>query len=363
MELKNYFGLIKRRWRLVLLVALVAVVASLFLTGGQSAEYDSAGTYLIKPRADEPGEAVRATDALNRGVEINSTYARIARSDVVESRAKEIVRSAGLPTSQLRIRARVLPGTNLLEIGATGPDPESVAAYAAAVGAETSAYLDELEEVYTLQEVDPPEVPDDARPTRTALTVALAAVMGALAGSGLVFVAEYLREDAAPNEMNIRDTVTGAYSGDFFRMRYHQELSRCNIPDDRRCREETGRGRRQSSKGIVSIGVMTVGGSRRGSNGQDRGPRPIDLRDAANAMMPRLRDHDVLAYLGDDRFAVMFPDMPLDKATKVLDSWSRGVADSTTGSRLGLRTKVSVCECSAAGLIGDDETVRVADAI
>ena len=66
-----------------------------------------------------------------------------------------------------------------------------------------------------------------------------------------------------------------------------------------------------------------------------------DLRDAAQALMPHLRPEDVLAYVGNDSFAAIFPDMPADPAAQLLDDWGHSLrAREHNGSRAGPR-----CRC------------------
>ena len=148
-------------------VTIATILFTLAFVSGQSNTFESTGTWVVRPREGESGEVVRATDALNRGVEINSTYARIARSDVIKGRAKEDLISNGVPTSGLSVVARVVPGTNIIEIGAKGHDPVAVTAYASAVGDQTAEYLDETGEVFQLQLLDAPEEPKNPLPTRT----------------------------------------------------------------------------------------------------------------------------------------------------------------------------------------------------
>ncbi len=349
---------------IVLVVALATVAATFYFVSGQSATYESDGTFIVRPRVLDPEEAVRATDALNRGVEINSTFARIARSDIVKARAKDDLREAGLPTSGLSVRSEVLPGTNIIEIGATGDDPDVVAAYATTIGEETSAYLDEIGEIYVLQQLDAPEAPDEPTASSDTFTLIVGAVFGLGAGAALAFAAAYLGEQSDPTAMAIWDETTGAYTEDYFRHRLLQEMSRCNISTDMRARPEPKR-RRNIAYGAFTVGLLTIHTSDERTNGSEPGPTPDDLHEAAHFLQPHLRVEDVFAYLGDNTFGVIFPDLPVEPARDVLTLWTAHIA-AAASSRDGanpVNATVRVCECDGKGFLGDAETIKLANAV
>jgi GGDEF domain-containing protein len=102
------------------------------------------------------------------------------------------------------------------------------------------------------------------------------------------------------------------------------------------------------------------------NNGSDSRPRPADLRDAAQALLPRLRLEDLLAYLGDDTFVVLLPDMPVSAAEELLNEWSENLTSAGSGRGSGgptIHASVGVCENGAEGLLGDEESVRIAQAL
>ena len=356
MELKQYLRAIARNWWIVAGVAGVTVLA-LALVGQPKTVYETSGTYVIRPRSDEPSATVRATEALNRGVEINATYARIARSEAVTERAQEELTSIGLSTEGLRVRSEVVAGTNIIEIGATGSDPEAVAAYATAVGVAAGAYLDELGELYLLQELDPPGDPDVVASNGT-LTLIVGLIFGLLAGVVLAFGREYLREPAAPDSEGIWDRQTGLYSDEYFLSRLRQELARCDVPSDLPTRPSaTPAG---ACAPAFTVGLLTV--SSRNGAGADGLVPPLERRYAGQALLARLRPQDVLAYVGDDTFAVLFPDLRARRADAILTSWEDHVAARTGAGSPSWRAVVRTCECDARGLAGDEEIVRLAGA-
>jgi capsular polysaccharide biosynthesis protein len=360
-ELKRYMRAIMRRWWIVVGVALVTVLA-LSLLWPQSSSYETSGTFVVRPRSLAGDDPVRATEALNRGVEINATYARIARSEAVKDRALEQLSERGIPTEGLRVRSELVPGTNILEIGAIGSNPEAVAAYAEALGKAATTYLDELGEVYLLQELDPPGDPQAAASSRL-LTVLVGLTFGVLAGAVLAFVVEYLKEDAEPPQ-GIWDRVTGLYSQEYFSSRLHQELGRCRVPPDLPTRVVPPLApgqraqRRRAGAPLFTVGRITLSAGDPVLNGA--APGPLDRRDAGQALLGRLRPQDVLAYMGDDTFAVLFPDLRIDVANDLLAPWGELLAGRDRAEGGAVHATVQTCECSADGLAGDEEIVRLA---
>lgn len=362
MELKRYMRAIIRRWWIVAGVAIVTVAAMSFLWP-QSSSYETSGSYVVRARSGLGDDPVRATEALNRSVEINATYARIARSDAVKDRALLQLSQDGISTDGLRVSSQVVPGTNILEIGAIGPDPEAVTAYAEALGTAATAYLDDLGEVYLLRQLDPPGEPKAAASSRL-LTVLVGLTFGALAGAVLAFLVEYLKEDAEPDAQGIWDRGTGLYSQEYFASRLHQELGRCQVPPDLPTRVEpvVGAGqrpRRRRAGPLVTVGRITLAAGDPSTNGA-AAPGPVDRRDVGQALLGRLRPQDVLAYTGDDSFAVLFPDLRIDVANDVLASWAEHLAAREGPEGGPVHATVQTCECSADGLVGDEEVVRLA---
>jgi len=361
MELKRYLRAIQRRWKIVGAVALATIAVAAFLVSRQASVYEASGTYVVRPVSLEVTESLRATDALNRGVEINSTFARIARSDVVKRRAREAVESAGLSTSGVSATSSVVPDTNILELGARGRDPEAVAAYATAVGEETAAYLREIGEVFSLEQLDTPEVPSSAVASNKSLTMALSVVLGLAAGAALAFAVEYLSERTTPAGLNITDSRTGTYSEEYFRLRLRQEMSRCGVPPGMPSRRDLPESQGGSESPTFSLALLHLQAADSGHNGSGS-VLAYDLRLAAQTLLPRLRDQDVLAYIGNDTFAVIFPDLPCTPARELLTGWNHHISETTRKShaKTTIRASLRVCECDAGGLLGDEDSMRVA---
>jgi capsular polysaccharide biosynthesis protein len=195
--LKRLVELARRRWFIVAAVFIVTTTLTVLATLSKPAMYESSGSFVVRPRAGKT--EVQAFDTLIRGVEINATYATIARSGLVRSRAEE--RLGPGPWGNIRVSAEAVTGTNTLKIGATARDPVRAQQLAVAVSAETEKYVNSLGETFELEPLDPPDLPTTPVDTKKYLTISLGAMLGLAFGLALAAVVDALRSGArGPDE-------------------------------------------------------------------------------------------------------------------------------------------------------------------
>jgi hypothetical protein len=154
--------------------------------------YESKCTLVVRPRPVEGGPDVQALDALVRGVEINATYASIARSALVRDQAEARLGSRDL--AAYRVSSEVVTGTNTLALRVRGPDAGVAREFAVAVCDETVSFIDSLDDVYSLHRLDAPRVPAGPESGNQTLTLGLGIVVGALAGVAAATAVTRLRE-------------------------------------------------------------------------------------------------------------------------------------------------------------------------
>ena len=176
-----------RRWWVVLIAFTITTVLTLVWVTPKPATYESSGTYVVQPRSQQPDDSVKALDTQIRGTQINATYALIARSDAIKNSA--VSRLVRVPAhGHLHVEAEAVPGTNALTISARARDAKSAHALAVAAGAETMAYVEDLQQPYTLELLDPPKLPSQPVNSRKPLTIVLGALLGLLLGLGLAAI-------------------------------------------------------------------------------------------------------------------------------------------------------------------------------
>jgi capsular polysaccharide biosynthesis protein len=320
MELRRYLNIVRRHWMIAILGLLTALALSYYHTSKQEPYYESKVTFVIRPRLLETDQIVRANETLARGTEINSTYAAIARSSLIKARARESTDPALITGQRLRIRSEAVPGTSLVRVTVRGFEPKAVGAFATSVADVFKDYIDKLNDVYTLAPLDAPEVPNSPAGPNNNLTIIVGSVLGALLGISVAFFAEYISQPyQAARTVNIIDPESDAFNREFFEMRFDQELSRV-----------------EHSGSIFSLAVVhaNLDPDREGS-GNASGFRSLrEVRDQLNGI---LRPEDLLAYLGDSTFAILYPDLLDVEAERHISEWvGRVDPDGDSGLTFGV---------------------------
>jgi GGDEF domain-containing protein/capsular polysaccharide biosynthesis protein len=309
MELKQYARILSKWLWVAAAATLATLLVTVVFTARQPFVYEAEATFVVRPRIVDGGDALKATDTLIRGAEINSTFAGIAGSEIIRDRAAAVVGEDLVKGQGLSVKPDVVAGTNILRITVAGQDPEVVEAYAGAVADETVNYIDVLNDVYALSPLDPPEVPDSPAGPNKALTNILGGIMGLMLGAVLAFVVDYLSE-AAPEVVTfeILDPETGVYNEAYFKRRFDQELSR----------------NRHTSQ-VFTLAMIQTGSA------VIAGTEPTERAEIARLLEPLVRPEDLLAHVGDGTFAVILAGMPEHEAEEVLADWSVQIWPATDG--------------------------------
>jgi capsular polysaccharide biosynthesis protein len=350
MEFKTYFGIVKKRWKIVAFAFLATVLFTAYLASGQEPVYESSGTYVVRPRPLAEGDAVRAIDTLVRGVEINSTFASIASSDLVKAAARDRVDPA-IDTSGLKTSGKVVTGTNIIELTVSGQDPDAVYALAVAVGDETISYIGQLDETFELEPLDAPRLPKNPVGPNTPLTMATGVFLGLLLGVSLAVGLEVLTTSApeARREEETEDDGIEFLDEEQFDRVFHEQLA------------ET---RRHGTS--FTVGLLTA--IRNNAPARAGGRSAADVREfdeLVRSSMPLYRKGARIISLGKGKFAIIESDLPAEEAEELLMVWltvwkaAIEVADLSTGDPDGVETSVSIGVSSyGAGSHPDRATLR-----
>ena len=200
MELTYYLRIVGRRWPFAIIGLLLTTALTFAFLQQQPLVYKATGTMVVRPRTVNSADGVRAIDTLTRGVEISSTYATIARSDLILARAKEGV-DPSLDTAGTRVSSEVVTSTSILEVSVTGGDPQVVAALAAEVTRVTVAYVGELQPVFELQTIDEPQLPTRPIAPNRPLVLGTGVLFGVGVGVLFAFLAEAAARPARARQM------------------------------------------------------------------------------------------------------------------------------------------------------------------
>lgn len=304
MELKAYLEIVKKRWVVAVIGLLATIAFTAFVASGQEPSYESTGTYVVRPRPVADGDTVRAIDTLVRGVEINSTFASIASSDLIKAQARDRVGDA-VDTSGLKTSGKVVTGTNIIELSVSGGDPEAVYALAVAIGEETISYVAELDDTFELAPLDAPRLPKNPVGPNTALTIATGAFLGLLLGAGLAVGMELLtkRPDPEPEPVEAEDEIELLDEEEFNRM-FHDHLTRA---------------RRQGTS--FTVGLLTALRDRPRERGIAAELEQQEHDRIVRRSMPIYRDSARIVAIGNSKYGIIETELPSEEAEELLMVW------------------------------------------
>lgn len=194
MELWTFIRVLLKKWWLILPIFLLTLGATIFFTSQQQPLYQARGTYVVTLNTllIEDNNFVSALDILSRRTEISTTYAEIAMSRRVRRLAADQLDLSDLSREGLSVDARLIPGTNLLELTVLGRDPVVAMSYVNTIGETTQAYVENLYEVYELTQLDPPIVSSEPVQPNSLINLLLGSVVGLALGVGAAMLAAYL---------------------------------------------------------------------------------------------------------------------------------------------------------------------------
>ena len=351
MEVATYLEIIRKRWRLVAIGMVATVAFTALFVSNQESVYESSGTYVVRPRSVDVEDAARAIDTLVRGVEINSTFASIASSNLIKGRAKERV-DPSIDTSGLKTSGRVITGTNILELSVTGEDPTAVHALAVAVGEITVSYIQDLDEIFELTLLDPPRVPKIPVGPNRPLTIVIGVFLGALFGAALAVGTEAFISGRDPDFGPDSETgVTGPSGADLdvldeneFGQLFDQQVLRAH-----------------AEQRSFTLGMLTIAHDPASTQNAKGASASAGLEQLARLNMPSYRDQWQVVSLGEASFAVIESELPTDESEELLMAWLKvwkaaiGVTELADVDLNGSAPHVSIGISSYGGMNGIDE--------
>lgn len=313
MDLLSYYEIIKSRWRIVLVALLITLITTIVVTFLQNPIYEAMNSFVLRPRSSvirENADFVRVLDTLSNRVEINATIVEVARSDLIKNLAAERLGMSSSEKRQFDVDARIIPGTNAVEISVRGISPEGVKEFVDAVSIETGIYVLDLYNLFQLDLLDDSVVPNSPVGPNRILNIILGMAFGLILGVGLAFVADYYN---FPHErirpFDIIDHDTGAYSNEYFMLRLDQEISRV-----------------QRTDGTFAISLLQIKES--GSVISFKNRKSINfLRAFVQKMTDALHDEGILARFDDHFLALLIPGFQQQEAVDYLNAMVSTIMD------------------------------------
>jgi diguanylate cyclase (GGDEF)-like protein len=349
MELKTYLNILLKKWWIVLPTFLVTVTAGVVFTYTQMPLYSATATYVVVPSTvfGAVKDFANGLDMLGRRDEIATTFAEIAASQKIKSQA---VAAISLPSGRNYLASSKLrAGTNILEFTVQGPDPTVVRDLANAIGVATEEYVKGSYEIFSLRMLDEATIPLSPTGPGRSLYLTLTAIFGLILGIGLAFFSEYLAAPLEPiADFNIIDKQTGVYNKSYFLQRLNEEMVRA-----------------KRNRYPLSVALMRVDNLGQ-LNGINSGKARYELLHQVGTLARQyLREEDLLAYLGDDVFATLLPDITGENAKAIMEYLQTRVGlvslrSTANGPKINLRGIVGVTTYNHNGTSRDD-LVALAD--
>src|SRR6476469_4179839 len=153
MELRSLLRILLRRWWVIIPIFLITVGSTAVLTLSQRPVYESSTTLLVAPATNltttEPN-LIQPLSLLARQSEIAQTYAEIASSATIRQNATDALNLT--PTQRgnanLTLDARLVPGSQVIEIDVRSTDSNLATRYATAVANALTDYVGNLTKAF-----------------------------------------------------------------------------------------------------------------------------------------------------------------------------------------------------------------------
>ncbi len=331
MELRIYLTILARRWWLILLVTLAAGLVAFLYTLNLTPLYEGSASYILQPHSALVVEdsTVRAIDTLSRRIEIATTYAEVAGSDLIKNRAIQRLGLSQDNSTGLSVTGRVIPGTNVLELSILGPNRDLVLEFAGAVNQEFVAYVNGLYDVFELGVLDEPRVSRTPVGPDAKIILGGSLVIGAGAGSILALLAHYWQIVTSEKKyFDILDPETGTFNRAYLMLRLKEEMSRSDHTDA------------PFSLALLSLTYPPSADSWTAQYKSDM------LRRFITYIGARLREEDILCRYDANRFALLLPALPLGQARDLLagveDRFGVGIFEALEGQQEVIRFSAGI---------------------
>lgn len=194
LELREYWSILRKRWILVVLIPVIAIIVSgLFSFFVLQPQYDASTTLLVNQKTNNSApiqyQDIQTSEALVK------TYSDIIKSRTIESAVIQDLH-LNLTTDQLDKMVSVSSPdqSQVIQVTVTSPDVHQAAGIANDLAAEFQSKAQTIMDVQDVHVVDKaivPAHPHKVKPNKK-LNLAIALILGLMVSVGLAFLLEYL---------------------------------------------------------------------------------------------------------------------------------------------------------------------------
>ncbi len=191
MTLFELFGLLRKRWKFIILLPLIAGIVTAIGAHFLPDEYTASTTMYVLPKTDTEDVTNSVTQSdLNFASMLSNDVSTIMKSSRVR---KDVAEQLGLPGLG-GYSINVVAGTSsrVLTLTVTGHDPDMAARVANALVADTSQVAVEVMQIQAVNVIDPAEAPAGPSGPRRSRYVAVGTMAGLFAAICLVIIEDML---------------------------------------------------------------------------------------------------------------------------------------------------------------------------
>ena len=184
-DLREIFGMLKKRWLMIVSMTTVAVIAAVVVSFFiLSPVYESSSTLLVSYKQNQ--DTVMTYNDLTMSQKLVNTYSEIIKS---RSISEEV-----LTTDQLseKISVSKVSDTEIIRIKVQDEDPALAALIANTVSEVFKKEVKSIMTVDNVSTIDTAIAPENPVKPNKMMNVAIAGVLGVMVSVGLVFVLEFL---------------------------------------------------------------------------------------------------------------------------------------------------------------------------
>lgn len=198
MLLSDYLQALRRGWAIFLVALLVALTAAAVLVARKADVYTSS-TQLFVASASPTDDPEKLYESNQIALQRVKSYVALAGGDLVADRASELLGS----DLDATVVVSIVPETVIVQVTASGADPEQVAAVAGAYAEVLPAAIDEVEDVGSspvevrVTVVDEADVPSAPDASSTLMPFVALGLLGLGVAFAIVMVREVLRRESA----------------------------------------------------------------------------------------------------------------------------------------------------------------------
>jgi len=305
MEVKLYFRMLQRGWWLVLLVALIALFASLTISYITIPQYKATARFIITPGSlltseGDPEMVIAGLETLDLP-SVVATYTEVMNSQRILAEALKSLDVKNFSSKDYTISGVVLPESSVFELNITGPNPKLTSDLANAIGSQTILFTRSINRVYELNFLDQavvPETPISPKPLRDA---GLSLVLGLAGGAMLAILSEQIRAplEVYRHRMQI-DAETGVFNSRHFTRLLEEELEK-------------------KASAVLSIGIIELNGLTDLLGTLPANSLQKILRNVTETLRKELRGNDIVGRWNEKSFIVMLPATSGEAANRIFN--------------------------------------------